>query len=100
MRAEQNRDALIDHLKGALARDRNRTNVLGITQLGLIEMTRKKVRPPIIKQLMHLCPACMGAGMVESHETTARRAIRQLWTRARQGRQGAYLIEAAPPVAG
>lgn len=100
MSSSEQREELLSLLREKLKADRNRTNVIGFTGLGLVEMTRKKVRPPITKQLMHLCPACMGAGMVESHETTARRAIRQLWTRARQGRQGAYLIEAAPPVAG
>lgn len=99
MNAPEQREALLALLRERLKADRNRTNVIGFTGLGLVEMTRKKVRPPITKQLMHLCPACLGAGSVESHETTARRAIRQLWTRARQGGQGAYLIEAAPPVA-
>lgn len=92
----EQREALLNLLREKMKEDRNRTNVVGFTGLGLVEMTRKKVRPPVMKQLMHQCPTCMGAGIVESHETTARRAIRLLWTRARQGGQGAYLIEAAP----
>lgn len=96
----EQREALLNLLREKMKEDRNRTNVVGFTGLGLVEMTRKKVRPPVMKQLMHQCPTCMGAGIVESHETTARRAIRLLWTRARQGGEGAYLIEAAPPVAG
>ena len=63
-------------------------------------MTRKKVRPPITKQLLHTCSECMGAGLVESYETMARKAVRALWTHAHQGATGVYLIEALPPIAG
>ena len=38
--------------------------------------------------------------MVPSYETTARRIVRELWVRARQGAQGAYLVEAIEPVTG
>ncbi len=99
MNAQSQREALLDLLRTELKSDQNRTNVLGFTQLGLVEMTRKKVRPPITKQLLHTCGDCLGAGMVESHETLARKAVRQLWVRAHQGAQGAYLIEALPPIA-
>lgn len=92
MRAEQNRDALIDHLKGALARDRNRTNVLGITQLGLIEMTRKKVRRPLTRQLMHDCTACLGTGREKTYETQAYDAVREIWRRRRTGDTCAYRL--------
>ena len=100
MNSAHQREALLQLLREALKSDPNRTNVVGFTGLGLVEMTRKKVRPSVAKQWMHVCSACSGAGMVESYETTAWRAIRLLWTRARQGAQGAYLIEANPPVAG
>ena len=55
---------------------------------------------PLTKQLMHVCPACGGRGAVPSYETTARRAIREVWARGRAHPQGALLVEAAPPVAG
>ena len=83
-----------------MAADRNRTNVVGFTGLGLVEMTRKKVRRTLTKQLMHVCPACGGAGAVSSYETTARRILRGLWARQRVSPQGALLAEAAEPVVG
>ena len=100
MDRQEHRDALIALLKELMAADRNRTNVVGFTGLGLVEMTRKKVRRTLTKQLMHVCPACGGAGAVSSYETTARRILRGLWARQRVSPQGALLAEAAEPVVG
>ncbi len=100
MQRAEARDALLKLLRELTASDRNRTNVLGFTGLGLIEMTRKKVRRPITKQLMHMCPSCSGQGLVPSYETTARRILRELWVRNRASKQGALLVEASAPVAG
>ena len=100
MDSQADRDALLKLVTELVAADRNRTNVVGFTGLGLLEMTRKKSRRPLTKQLMHVCPACGGRGAVPSYETTARRAIREVWVRGRSHPQGALLVEAAPPVAG
>lgn len=100
MDSQADRDALLKLVTELVAADRNRTNVVGFTGLGLLEMTRKKSRRPLTKQLMHVCPACGGRGAVPSYETTARRAIREVWARGRSHPQGALLVEAAPPVAG
>ena len=99
MHTDAQREALLQLLREKLKSDRNRTNVVGFTGLGLVEMTRKKVRPPMTKQLMHPCAACKGSGLTESYETIARKAIRMLWTRARTGAQGTYLLETLPQVA-
>lgn len=100
MNNARDQDALLELLRELMAGDRNRTNVVGFTGLGLVEMTRKKVRRPLSKQLMHVCPNCSGQGMVPSYETTARRIVRELWRRNRAGSEGALLVEAAEPVAG
>lgn len=100
MESQSDRDALFKLVTELMAADRNRTNVVGFTGLGLMEMTRKKVRRPLTKQLMHICSACGGRGVVPSYETTARRAIREVWARSRAQAQSAWLIEAAPPVVG
>ncbi len=61
MESQSDRDALFKLVTELMAADRNRTNVVGFTGLGLMEMTRKKVRRPLTKQLMHICSACGGA---------------------------------------
>jgi len=73
---------------------------VGFTGLGLVEMTRKKVRRPMSKQLMHICPNCGGHGLIPSFETTARRIVRELWVRGRSGFDGKLLVECAEPIAG
>ena len=93
MDSQANRDALLKLVTELMAADRNRTNVVGFTGLGLLEMTRKKSRRPLTKQLMHVCPACGGRGAVPSYETTARRAIREVWARGRAHPQGALLVD-------
>lgn len=100
MDRQEHRDALIALLKELMTADRNRTNVVGFTGLGLVEMTRKKVRRPLTKQLTHVCPACSGSGTAPSYETTARRILRELWARQRVSPQGALLVEAVEPVTG
>ena len=71
-----------------------------MTGLGLVELTRKKQRRPISKQLLHTCSDCGGNGVVPSHETTARRAVREVWRRRRQGEEDPLLIETSEKVMG
>ena len=93
MAAPDAREKLLDALREALSGDRNRTNVLGMTQLGLVEMTRKKVRRPLSRQLMRDCTACRGAGREWTSESVAYRAVREIWRRRRMGDRTAYRIE-------
>ena len=100
MDSEDDREALIEHLREALKADPNRTNVLGVTALGLVEMTRKKERRPLHRQLAHDCTACRGTGRAWSHESLAYRAARELWRRRRGGDTTAYRIVTGEKVAG
>lgn len=100
MRDRAQKEALLDLLRECAARDRNRVTVVDITPLGLVEMTRKKVRQSLSRQLTHTCSACGGNGVVPAHETTARRAARDVWRRRRSGDNSALVVEAAPAVCG
>ena len=98
MASKEHRDAVLEELRSGAAMDGNRTRVLGFTSLGLVELTRKRERLPLRRQLMHTCSDCGGNGVVPSHETTARRVVRELWRRRRGGNEGPLLVEAAPQV--
>jgi len=100
MDAQEKRDMLIARLRDALKNDRNHTNVLGMTSLGLVEMTRKKVRQPLSKLLMHDCSACNASGFEWTHESTAYQAVREIWQRRRAGDTSAYRIVTGEKVAG
>ena len=99
MQKDESREKLLAALREALKRDRNRTAVVGFTGLGLVEMTRKKERRPLSKQLGHVCPHCSGNGLVPSYETAARRAVREVWAKHRGG-QTAFALRACEGVAG
>ena len=62
MEREEHRQQVIDALKKALAADRVKTVVHGMTALGLIEMTRKRSRVPLRDEWTRPCRACCGAG--------------------------------------
>jgi ribonuclease E len=47
-----------------LARDKTRTQVFDISELGLVEMTRKRIGEGLLESFTHLCPQCEGRGLV------------------------------------
>ena len=59
---------VLDRLKQALRKDRTKTTVVGMTGLGLIEMTRKKVRQDLSSIMLTECPHCEGTGRVPVHD--------------------------------
>ena len=78
MESTENREKLVEVLRDALGRDRNKTNVVGLTGLGLIEMTRKKMRTKLSACIEKTCPCCGGTGRVMQEEHTARKALREV----------------------
>ncbi|GAE27684.1 cytoplasmic axial filament protein CafA and Ribonuclease G [Halalkalibacter wakoensis JCM 9140] len=79
MKREEDREHVKNVFEKALKHDRTKTNVLGITGLGLLEMTRKKVRQNLQASLSKTCPTCSGKGVVLSDEAQAFKIERQLW---------------------
>ena len=81
MEREEHRESLLAHLRELASRDRTKTNVVDITGLGLVEITRKKSRQNFDSMVYSACPVCHGLGRVESPETVAiriSRAIRRM----------------------
>jgi ribonuclease E len=78
MRDEKHRRNVEKALRDAMRRDRARTKILKISQFGIIEMTRQRIRPSLKRSGYVDCPACKGNGMVKSPETMAIEIMRQL----------------------
>lgn len=66
MQEEENRNMVLNVLAKELKKDRVQTTVLGITKLGLVEMTRKKTGPSLTSILLTRCPYCEGRGVIQS----------------------------------
>ncbi|MEZ4319177.1 MAG: Rne/Rng family ribonuclease [Myxococcota bacterium] len=78
MDREQNREQVYRRLEDALKKDRARTNVLRISDLGLVEMTRKRVQEGLDRYLREDCPTCGGTGHVRSKSTIAFDILREV----------------------
>ncbi len=81
MEREEEQTKLLSLMRQLLKNDRTKTNLVGLTGLGLVEMTRKKVHQPIHTLLNRQCPSCQGSGMVASDETVARQILHELRSR-------------------
>ncbi|MDR1620676.1 MAG: Rne/Rng family ribonuclease [Clostridiales bacterium] len=93
------KEKVLETLKEELKKDRTKSNVLGITQLGLVEMTRKKTRQSLDNLLQTACPYCKGAGRVLSEETIVLK-VRKALIRCLQNQSAKnYLVELHPAIA-
>ncbi|MFH1807830.1 MAG: Rne/Rng family ribonuclease [Pseudomonadota bacterium] len=78
MEEATNRQRVLDALNEALKQDRARTHVLGMSELGLVQMTRQRVRDSLLRSLTEPCPHCDGRGFVRSRATVAYEVVREL----------------------
>lgn len=69
MTSEEHKKAVMNVLTECVERDRVRTNVVDMTTLGLVEITRKKTNKEVVKRLSRPCPVCGGKGYVMTNET-------------------------------
>ena len=99
MDIHEHRQKVIKALEEELRRDRTRANVLGLTQLGLVEMTRKKSRQNLDEAMMRPCTYCDGRGKVLSEETMVRRVRAEVRRILKQSSSEALLMEVHPSVA-
>lgn len=78
MEREEHREMVYKALLEALKKDRSKTNVLPISGLGLVEMTRKRTRDTLTRVLCDTCPYCEGTGQVKSTLTVCYEIMREL----------------------
>ncbi len=78
MESAENREKVYRALQEALREDKARTNLLKISELGLVEMTRKRTRENLVQQLCEPCSYCDGRGYVISAESVAYKVLREI----------------------
>jgi ribonuclease G len=99
MESKQNREKVLQELRTHLARDRARTKAFQVSELGLIEMTRQRVRPSLYQTQTEACPTCGGSGRVFTPETLVRRIERSVRRVASEGKEKSLQFRVHPEVA-
>lgn len=99
MLAEEHRKRVVTSLENALSKDRVKTNINGFTNLGLVEMTRKRTRESIEHVLCSTCPTCEGRGSVKTIESVCYEILREITRVNRAYDADKFVVYAAPSVA-
>lgn len=98
MEKEENREKLFNVFQEAVNKDRAKCTVLQVSEFGLIEMTRKRVRESLGRVLSQICSYCEGKGFVKSPTTVCYEIFRELRKIGSTKRNGKVLITAHPLV--
>ncbi len=99
MEHQKHREQLFNELRSHVARDRARTRVFRVTELGLIQMTRQRVRPAVVASMSTKCSGCAGTGWVFKPEVVARHLDRSLRRVANDQQERQVLVRLHPEVA-
>ncbi len=99
MESRENRNRVLHELKSHQGRDRARTKAFEVSELGLIEMTRQRVRPSLLQSLTEECGHCGGAGRVYTAPTVVRRVERTLERVASAGTERLIVVRVHPEIA-
>jgi len=68
-RIDKNRKKIYDELKKEFKKDRAKTNVIGMSDFGLVQITRQRIRPSVVNSVSKVCPMCGGSGSVVTRDT-------------------------------
>jgi len=100
MAAEEHRRQLVDALSGHLSADRGKTQVMDVSPLGLVEISRKRTRDSLERTLCRPCPTCDGRGFTRTTQTVCSEIFREILGQRAQADFGEVLVLASPDVIG
>lgn len=98
MARDDHREAVLGEFRKQLARDRVKTMAGGFSQLGLVEMTRKRTRESLAHMLCEPCVVCEGKGIVRTARSVAYDILREILREARQFNPREFRVVASPKV--
>jgi ribonuclease G len=99
MEVKANRDKVLQELRTHLSRDRARTKAFAVSDLGLVEMTRQRVRQSHLQAMTEACAVCHGTGRVFTAETVVRRVERSVRRITVEGKRDPLVVKLHPDVA-
>lgn len=97
---EEHRLQLLEALAGHLKADRGKTQVMNVSPLGLVEMSRKRTRDSLERTLCRPCPTCGGRGFTKTPRTVCSEIFREILGQRAQEDFAEVLVLAAPDVIG
>jgi len=98
MTRDEHKNAVLGEFRKQLAKDRTKVTVGGFTQLGLVEMTRKRTRESLARMLCEPCPTCEGRGQVKTARSVCYDIMREILREARQFAPKEFRVVAAANV--
>lgn len=69
LKDEKNRKKIYDELKKEFRKDPAKTNIIGMSDFGLVQITRQRIRPSVINSVSNACPMCGGSGTIVTQDT-------------------------------
>jgi len=98
MEGEEHRRQVLRTLERQLERDHAKTHIVGITELGLVQLTRKRTRESLEQILCESCPCCGGRGTLKTAETVCYEIFREILREERAFGAGGYRVLASQKV--
>lgn len=96
---KSDRDKVLNEMRGHVGRDRARSKLFDISDLGLLQLSRQRVRPSLVQMMTQPCESCDGTGRVLSPDTVVRRIERTILRARSEGEKRALMIRVHPGVA-
>jgi len=98
MHDEAHKEAVLTVLEKAMSKDHAKYTISSVSELGLVEMTRKRTRDSLERVMCEPCPACLGTGQIRTPETTCYEIFREIIRDARQYEAKELLVLASNEV--
>ena len=99
MERRDSRETVFKALLDALKKDRIKTFAYPISELGLVQLTRKRTRENLVTMLTETCPVCDGSGYIKSRLTVCYEVLRALRSACRKGEKKQFSVYLSPEVA-
>lgn len=93
-----NIEIVLDTLHASLSRDRTPTQISPMSEFGLVEITRKRIRDPLVKLMTECCRPCEGHGRKRTRDTVALEVIRRIERQAAAAPGKQVVVRAAPEI--
>ena len=98
MEDDENWDEILGLMESVTGKDRNPTRILGVTEAGLVEVTRRRRREPLLHTMTEICAACGGLGRIKSVDAVSIEILRALQRESSVAPPGEIVLYAAEDV--